>query len=80
MLLYSAHADTVIVARKIDKVWVEATLAAPDWIEPDPADPTVSRAFKQIEEFGNRVRRVAYRPVGADILAITVFFDRGARR
>lgn len=80
MLFYSAHADAVIAARKIEKIWVETTLAAPDWIEPDSADLTVSRAFKQIEDFGNRVLRVAYRPIGADILVITVFFDRGARR
>lgn len=80
MPLYSAHAEAVIAARKIDKSWVEVTLTAPDWIEPDPIDPTVSRAFKQIESFGNRVLRVAYRPDGADILVITVFFDRGARR
>jgi hypothetical protein len=47
----------------------------------DPHDPTLSRAWRRIPKRGGRVLRVVFRPAEeADIVVVTVFFDRGARR
>ncbi|WP_395827804.1 DUF4258 domain-containing protein [Elstera sp.] len=80
MLRLSAHAQTVIEARCIEEAWISETLAHPDWTESDPRDRDIIRAFKRIEGFGGRILRVAYKPVGSDILIVTAFFDRGARQ
>ena len=45
---------------------------------PDPRDPTLTRSFKAIPNFGHRVLRVVHRPDGDDILVITAHLDRGA--
>ncbi len=71
MLRLSAHARTVIEARRIEEAWIEEALKSPDWTESDPRDCDIIRAFKSIEEFGGRILRVAYKPVGSDILIST---------
>jgi hypothetical protein len=38
----------------------QARGASPNWIEPDPRDPEVTRAFGRIKEAGGKVLRVAY--------------------
>jgi len=79
-LILSVHAQGNIVKRDLDMRWVEQTVAAPELTAPDSADPTVTRAWRAIPERGGKMLRVAYRPVNGDILVITAFFDRGARR
>jgi hypothetical protein len=66
--------------RAIDIVWVEAVITQPDWAEPDPVDPALTRAWGRIPERGGRALRVVFRPSGGDIVVVSVVFDRGARR
>jgi hypothetical protein len=74
------HAIRRITERQIRRAWVEATVTTPDWTAPDPDDPSVTRAFRAIPEVQGRILRVAHRPDGADVLVLTAFFDRGAKR
>lgn len=80
MIRLSKHAQEALEQRNIAFGWVEGTLAAPDFAEPDPNDPVLTRSFKAIEEASGRILPVAHRPDGNDILVVTVHFDRGARR
>lgn len=79
MIKLTTHASEALALRCIEMDWVVATVTYPDTFGPDSKRAGVMLAFKRIETFGNRVLRVAYRPDGADILIITVFFDRGAK-
>jgi hypothetical protein len=76
---HSTHATRQIAARQLQLEWIEETVLNPDWTMADP-DPTLTRSYKAIAERGGRVLRVAHRPDGADVLVVTAFFDRGARR
>lgn len=78
MIRYSLHAEEALAERGIDRAWIEAAIARPDRTEPDPR-PGRTRSYRAIPEFGGRVLRVVHRPAGADIMVITVHFDRGAR-
>jgi hypothetical protein len=60
--------------------WIEATIAAPDFVEVDPRHSDRTPSYKAITEQGGRVLRVVHRSEGHDIVIITVHFDRGARR
>jgi cyanate lyase len=66
--------------RSIVLSYIEDTLAAPDRVTGDPTDPTLTRSYKAIAAFGNRVLRVVHRRDGADIFVVTAHWDRGARR
>ena len=80
MIRYTAHARTTIAERGLASDWVERAIEHPDWTEPDVGNPALTRSFKGIVEAENRVLRVVHRPDGADILVITAFLDRGAKR
>jgi hypothetical protein len=80
MIRLHDHAVARLSERNIPRAWAEATVTAPDWTAPDPDDPLVTRAFRAIPEAHGRILRVAHRPDGADILVLTAFFDRGAKR
>jgi hypothetical protein len=41
---------------------------------------SLTRVWRRIPERGGRALRVVFRPAGADIVVVTAFFDRGARR
>jgi hypothetical protein len=69
-----------MIVRGIRLAYIEATLATPDRRAPDPNDPALTRSFKAIPDFGNRILRVVHRPHGADIFVVTAHWDRGARR
>jgi uncharacterized DUF497 family protein len=60
--------------------WVERTVRAPTWIEPDPRDVTVERRFRAIDEFDGRILRVACVETATTIRVVSVMFDRNARR
>ena len=83
-LVLTKHLLTRLAERKIPLAWVERVAASPDWTEPDPRDPEVTRGFGQIKEAGGKVLRVAYadRPDGRHVLS--GHFDakqtRGRRR
>jgi hypothetical protein len=80
VLILTRHARDNIVRDAIDLVWIETTVRQPTALMLDPHDPTLIRAWRGIPERGGRVLRVVFRPAGADIVVVTVFFDRGARR
>lgn len=73
------HAQKVLAERAIAVEWLERTLDAPDWTEPDPHDPQVVRHFRGIPEFGGRVLRVAVVPTANPARVVSVFFDRSAK-
>ena len=79
-MILTKHAQEAIDKRRVELRWIEAAIAAPDRVEPDPRHPERTRSFKAITEFGGRVLRVVHRPAADDIVVITVHFDRGARR
>jgi hypothetical protein len=78
MLILTRHAREAIEKRLLDLEWIERTIAAPDFTHRDP-DPTLTRSFKAIDEAGRRILRVVHRPADADIVVITVHFDRDAK-
>ena len=79
MIKFSIHTEKRIAERNLSVDWIERTISAPDWARPD-ADPSLTQSFKAIVEFGNRILKVVHRPDGADILVITTYFDRSAKR
>ncbi len=79
MAVFSRHAEEVLRRRGIEKSWVEAVLAMPDWTAADP-DPTLTRAFGAVAAFDHRILRVVFRPDGTDHFVVTAHWDRGARR
>jgi len=79
-LQLTAHARLRMRDRKMNLEWVERTIRAPDWTEPDPRDPAVERRFRAIKEFGDRILRVACVETAVTIRVISAMFDRNARR
>jgi len=70
------HARKVLAERGIAVEWMEHALAQPEWTEPDPNDPQVTRHFRVIPEFGGRVPRVAVNQTVTPHRVVSVFFDR----
>ena len=79
-LVFSDHANVVLMNRGIDPAWAELAARYPDWTERDPFRAGVERRFKIIPERGGRVLRAACVEDTSSIRVITVFFDRDARR
>jgi Domain of unknown function (DUF4258) len=79
MIRLTKHAALRVRQRHLALAWIEATIAAPDWTAQDP-DPTLTCSYRGIPEFGGHVLRVVHRSEGADILVVTAFFDRDAKR
>ena len=80
LLFLTQHAQDAIGERDIQLAWIERTVWAPEWTEPDPRRPGVERRFRTIPGFGGRALRVACYESGDAIRILTVFFDRDARR
>ncbi len=80
MVVLSKHTSDELATRRIRLDFIEAALAAPDRRTADPNDPALTRSFKAIAEFGDRVLRVVHRPHGPDIFVVTAHWDRGAKR
>ena len=79
MIRLSKHTADEIEGRGILLSYIEAALSSPDRVAQDVTDPALSRSYKLIPEFGNRVLRVVHRPDGDDILVVTAHWDRGAK-
>lgn len=77
---FTKHALSVMNERGLPVEWAEATITAADWIEPDAENPVLTRSFKTLPQAGGRIMRVVHRPDNGDILVITAFLDRGAKR
>ena len=80
MLILTKHAQQNIVRDHLDLAWIEAAITRPQHTDRDPKDATLTRVSRRISERGGRALRVVFRPSGADIVVVTAFFDRGARR
>jgi hypothetical protein len=76
---FSAHAANMLYERSIERDWVEAALAEPEWTEPD-SHPERRRAFRTVAEAGGKILRVVYTEEGGEYRVVTVFFDRNAKR
>ena len=79
-IIFSKHADDMVVEREIDRAWVYDTINDPEVLEDDPHRPDVKRAFRRIPAQGNRVLRVAYVESAHEIRVVTLFFDRARRK
>jgi hypothetical protein len=79
-ILFTRHAEDVIVERELDRNWIERAVRNPEWSHRDPRRVDVERRFHTIPEFGNRVLRVACIETEQEIRVLTVFFDRDARK
>jgi hypothetical protein len=79
MIRLSKHITDEMDGRSISLSYIQSALAAPDRVTVDPADPSLTRSYKAIAEFGNRVLRVVHRPEGTDIFIVTAHWDRGAK-
>jgi hypothetical protein len=75
----SKHTADEMGGRGIDLAYIETAIRAPDRVTDDPTDPALTRSYKTIPEFGNRVLRVVHRPDGSDIFVVTAHWDRGAK-
>jgi hypothetical protein len=78
-IIYTRHAEEMLAERNIARAWVEATIAAPEIVIPDPKRPTVHRAYRRITEHGGRYLLVAYVQGPDSVRVVTVFFDRRYR-
>lgn len=78
-LNFTKHALTVMGQRQIAAEWVERTVRRPQWLEADPADPEVWRAFAALVERDGRYLRVAFVVTPAEIRILSAFLDRRAR-
>jgi hypothetical protein len=79
-LRFTIHAQDAIEERALDIGWVERTVYEPEWSQPDPRRPEVERRFRAIPGFGGRILRVACIETAEEILILTAFFDRDARK
>jgi len=80
MIRLSKHISREMVGRGIHQEYIEATLVAPDRVTGDPTDPALTRSFKPIPAYANRVLRVGHCPDGNDIFVVTAHWDKGAKR
>ena len=78
MVKLSKHTADEMAGRGILLSYIEAALTSPDRVVRDMTDPVLSRSYKVIPEFGNRVLRVVHRPDGDNIFVVTAHWDRGA--
>ena len=79
-LRLTAHAAEMIEARGIALEWVMYATLEPDWSEPDPRDPALTRSYRSIQAAEGRILRVVHRKDGDTTIIITAHFDRGAKR
>jgi hypothetical protein len=79
MIRLTKHISREMAGWVMHLQYIEAALTALDRVTGDPTDPALSRSFKTIPAFANRVLRVVHRPDGDDIFVATAHWDRGAK-
>ena len=72
---FTQHALDFMAQREIPVEWAERVVANPRLRVQDPRDPQVERLYGEIEEFGNRVLRVAVNTHVSPWRVVTAFFD-----
>jgi len=75
----SQHAECVIEERQIALDWIVHVIQAPQQLEPDPDDATLTRVWATIPVADDRVLRVVYNHTVSPYRIVSVFFDRGMR-
>jgi Domain of unknown function (DUF4258) len=76
----TAHAELMLKRRGILLEWVEDALRIPAIERQDERDPSLTLAFCQIPEAGDKWLRVVYRKEGHTHVVITMFFDRNQEK
>ena len=79
MIVLTKHIAREMANRRITLDFIERAIATPQRCTPDPNDSALTRSYKTIPEFGDRVLRVVHRPEGDNIKIVTVHWDRGAK-
>ena len=79
-LVFTVHAQTMLLERKLQLTWIEAVVERPEWTEVDLSNVGATRAFGTIAEAGGKVLRVVYTEDGDQRRVITTFFDRNAKK
>jgi uncharacterized protein YuzE len=59
-LVLTGHLWVRLAERWIPLIGLKRVAGSPNWTEPDPHDPGVTRAFGRIKEAGGKILRVAY--------------------
>lgn len=80
VLVFTAHAETVLAERSLPRSVVELAARAPEWTRPDPNDPLLEHRFRQLPDYGDRVLRVVCLEDAHKIRIVTAFLDRRARK
>lgn len=80
IIRYTAHAMERMQGRDIEADWIEATIRSPEWVETDPSATDTKRFFSSGMAGDDRILRVVARVENEEMVVITAFFDRGARR
>ena len=75
----TAHANTVLAGRGIQRDWLERVLASPERREADRADPELEHAIGRIAENDDRYLRVIYNAAVTPWRIVTAYFGRGVR-
>ncbi|MBO6901097.1 MAG: DUF4258 domain-containing protein [Rhizobiaceae bacterium] len=77
---FTAHAETVLRERRLEREWIERAAQSPEWTESDRANPEAERRFRAVPERDGRILRVVCVETGSEIRIISAFLDRKARR
>ncbi len=73
------HARDAMEKRGIPVEWLERTLAAPQWREPDELDSDLEHRLAEIPENDHRVLRVIVNARVTPERVVTLYFDRKMR-
>ena len=79
VMIFTKHALAVMLERQIEADWVIRAVTSPQWREPDPGGPEVTRCFLALPERAGRYLRVACVETAAEIRILSAFLDRRAR-
>ncbi len=76
-IVLTAHAEAMLIERRIERARVEAVILDPETVESDPTQPGAVRAFRAIAERQGRHLRVVHIRHRGIVRVLTAFFDRG---
>ena len=79
-IVLTDHVRHAIAERALEVAWIERTARSPEWVEPEPLDPSAERRFRTVPERDGRILRVVCAENDAIIVIVTAFLDRRARR
>jgi hypothetical protein len=77
---FTPHAEERLTRRDVQRQWAIETVHSPERIEMDLLRPHRRRALRRLPERDNRWLRVVFEEHADEIVIVTVFLDRDARR